>query len=59
MRSWKEGWWTAWFYSGPYVPSGVLYGRECDVSHSRWLVPGFHPDPPIHAIDVYDREKHP
>lgn len=44
-----------WYYAGPYVPSGVVYGMKEWPSHSHWLVPGFDPDPPIHKMDLYDR----
>lgn len=43
---------TPWFYAGPYVPSGVVYGCGW-VSYCHWLIPGFDPDPPIHKIDLY------
>lgn len=44
-----------WFWAGPYVPSGVIYGSVHWPSFSVWLVPGFDPYPPIHKIDLYDR----
>lgn len=33
-----------WFYSCPYVPSGVIYGDSDWPSHCVWLVPGWDPD---------------
>lgn len=30
-----------WFYAGPYVPSGVMYGHSKDCNASHWLVPGY------------------
>lgn len=44
----------AWFYAGPYVPSGVKYGDPSWPSASHWLVPGFNANPPIHQVDLYD-----
>ena len=47
-----------WFYQGPYVPSGVIYG-ECDwPSRSHWLVPGWDETQPFGLIDIYDKQ-HP
>lgn len=33
-----------WFYAGPYVWSGVLYGEREWPSWCHWLVPGADPD---------------
>ncbi len=44
--------WKFWYYAGPYVPSGVIYGDGPSKCH--WLVPGFDPDPPIHKMNLYD-----
>lgn len=52
---WRYNCWKAWFYAGPYVPSGVFYGSPYSPSYSYWLVPGFDIDPPIHKMDLYDR----
>jgi hypothetical protein len=37
-----------WFYAGPYVPSGVIYGEAHWPSQCRWLVPGWQD---VHAIN--------
>ena len=39
------------FYQGPYVPSGVVYGENEWPSRSHWLVPGFDYD--SLQIDIY------
>ena len=31
--------WKPWYYAGPYVPSGILYGSGPSSSH--WLIPGY------------------
>lgn len=49
--------WKATFYAGPYVPSGVIYGKFGSASFCHWLVPGFDPDPPIHKMDLYKCSK--
>jgi hypothetical protein len=49
--------WNHWFYAGPYIPSGVIYG--VGPSSSVWLVPGYekwigH----MAAIDLYSGPKY-
>lgn len=36
--------WKPWFYAGPYVPSGVIYGEHNSPSRCEWLVPGYNLD---------------
>lgn len=52
--------WTAWFYSGPYVPSGVIYG--IGPSASIWLVSGYeywyNHHMAIAVIDLYSGPKY-
>jgi hypothetical protein len=48
--------WKPWFYAGPYVPSGVIYGKVGSPNYCHMYVPGFDVDPPIHKIDLYDKE---
>ena len=33
-----------WFYAGPYVWSGVIYGPRSWPSWCHWFVPGTDPD---------------
>jgi hypothetical protein len=33
-----------WYYAGPYVWSGVIYGHSSWPSFSTWFVPGTDPD---------------
>lgn len=42
----------AWFYQGPYVPSGVIYGDPEWPTYSHMFVPGFNPD--SYFINIYE-----
>ena len=44
--------WKPWFYQGPYVISGVMYGEHGSPSACHWLVPGWN-DESMWKIDVY------
>lgn len=47
--------WKHWFYQGPYVPSGVLYGEGPSSCH--WLIPGYeHNFDNFGVIDLYQKD---
>lgn len=44
--------WKAWYYAGPYVPSGVMYGKGPSACH--WLIPGYEYWYDAQPVDLYD-----
>ncbi len=50
-------WWKPWFYAGPYVPAGVLYGEPNSPSYCHWQIPGYDSDPPINKINLYEEKE--
>lgn len=43
--------WEPWYYAGPYVPSGVLYGEGASSCH--WWIPGFEYWYDKQPVDLY------